>query len=175
MTLKPLDFQGLFFVFLFSKLIKMKYFLFLTAVALFGLMGCKKQLSEEEQLEIDLEIIRDYITENNLDAEYTASGLHYVIQTPGFGNHPHSMSNVRVRYTGKFINNSIFDQSGELGATFNLQGVIKGWTEGIPFFREGGEGILILPSKLGYGPNGNSSIPANSVLVFEVKLLEIVP
>jgi FKBP-type peptidyl-prolyl cis-trans isomerase FkpA len=137
-------------------------------------LGCKKQVSEEEQLAADLEIIQAYLVENNLEAETTASGLHYIIQNPGFGNFPHSMSNVRVRYTGKFTNNSIFDQSGELGATFNLQNVIKGWTEGIPLFREGGEGILILPSKLGYGPNGNSSIPANSVLVFEVKLLEIV-
>lgn len=148
---------------------------FTLALLFVPLTSCKKKVSEEEQLQLDLDIIQQYLTDNNLEADYTASGLHYIIQNPGFGNFPNSFSNVRVRYTGKFTTNAIFDQSAEIGITFNLQHVIKGWTEGIPLLREGGEGILILPSKLAYGPSGNASIPPNSVLIFEVKLLEIVP
>jgi FKBP-type peptidyl-prolyl cis-trans isomerase FkpA len=138
------------------------------------LPSCKKKLSEEEQFALDKDIIEQYIEDNGLTAASTSSGLYYVINALGTGNHPTAFNNVTVRYTGKFTDNQLFDQSSELGATFNLQHVIKGWTEGIPLFKEGGEGILILPSKLAYGPNGNSSIPANSVLVFDVKLLEIV-
>lgn len=137
-------------------------------------LGCKKKLSEEEQYALDKDIIEQYIEDNDLTASSTSSGLHYVITSIGTGNHPTAFNDVTVRYTGKFTDNQLFDQSSELGATFNLQHVIKGWTEGIPLFKEGGEGILILPSKLAYGPNGNSSIPPNSVLVFDVKLLEIV-
>jgi FKBP-type peptidyl-prolyl cis-trans isomerase FkpA len=156
----------------------MKRIFIFAAVSLtmtFFFSSCKKKVSEEEQLQIDIEIIQKYLTDNGLEAESRASGLHYIIQNPGFGNFPSSFSNVRVRYTGKFIDGNVFDQSTEMGITFNLQHVIQGWTEGIPLFREGGEGILLLPSKLAYGPNGNSSIPPNSVLVFDVKLLEIVP
>jgi FKBP-type peptidyl-prolyl cis-trans isomerase FkpA len=136
--------------------------------------SCKKKLSEEEQFAIDKDIIEQYISDNGLEAESTSSGLYYVINDLGTGNFPTAFDNVTVRYTGRFTDNKIFDQSSELGATFNLQHVIKGWTEGIPLFKEGGEGVLILPSKLAYGPNGNSSIPPNAVLVFDVKLLEIV-
>jgi FKBP-type peptidyl-prolyl cis-trans isomerase FkpA len=136
--------------------------------------SCNKKLSEEEQFQVDKDIIEQYIEDNNLVASSTPSGLYYVITQQGTGNFPTSINDVTVRYTGKFTDNSIFDQSSEAGATFNLQQVIQGWTEGIPLFREGGEGILILPSKLAYGSNGNSSIPANSVLVFDVELLEIV-
>lgn len=143
-------------------------------IMVLALSACSKKLSVQEQYEVDKDIIEKYLTENGLMAEVTPSGLHYVITSLGSGNFPIETSDVRVRYVGKFIDNQIFDQSDEMGITFNLQQVIPGWTEGIPLFKEGGEGILILPSKLAYGPNGNSSIPPNSVLVFDVKLLEIV-
>lgn len=143
-------------------------------IMVFALSACSKKLSVQEQYEVDKDIIEKYLTENGLMAEVTPSGLHYVIISLGSGNFPIETSDVRVRYVGKFIDNQIFDQSDEMGITFNLQQVIPGWTEGIPLLKEGGEGILILPSKLAYGPNGNSSIPPNSVLVFDVKLLEIV-
>ncbi|MFT5602342.1 MAG: FKBP-type peptidyl-prolyl cis-trans isomerase FkpA, partial [Flavobacteriales bacterium] len=47
------------------------------------------------------------------------------------------------------------------------------WTEGIPYFKEGGSGILLIPSHLGYGKSGTSGIPGNSVLIFDVKLIEV--
>jgi FKBP-type peptidyl-prolyl cis-trans isomerase FkpA len=152
----------------------MKRILYITAILGLLCLSCKKKLSEEEQYALDKDIIEQYIEDNGLTANSTSSGLYYVITALGTGNHPNAFNDVTVRYTGKFTDNQIFDQSTELGATFNLQHVIKGWTEGIPLFKEGGEGILILPSKLAYGPNGNSSIPPNSVLVFDVELLDII-
>nr|WP_299205993.1 FKBP-type peptidyl-prolyl cis-trans isomerase [uncultured Brumimicrobium sp.] len=136
--------------------------------------ACKKELSLEEQLEKDIEIIKEYIADQNLTALETSSGLHYVINELGTGNHPLSNDNVTVRYKGYTTNGNVFDQSDAGGATFNLQQVIKGWTEGIPKFKEGGKGILLIPSKLGYGEKGGGSIPPNTVLIFEVDLLTIV-
>lgn len=135
--------------------------------------SCNKKLSPEEQMEKDQEIISNYISSNNLNAQSTSSGLHYLIVDEGTGNHPASTDDVTVRYKGYFTDGSVFDQSDNAGVTFNLQQVIAGWTEGIPKFKEGGEGILLIPSALAYGPDGNSSIPANTVLIFDVTLLDI--
>jgi FKBP-type peptidyl-prolyl cis-trans isomerase FkpA len=80
---------------------------------------------------------------------------------------------VRVAYKGYFVDGSVFDESSEQGISFNLQQVIKGWTEGIPLFKEGGNGILLIPSALAYGTKDKGSVPANSVLLFDVKLIEV--
>ena len=151
---------------------KRKIFLLTCLVIVFA-SACNKKLSPEEQMEKDQEIITNYIKDNNLDAEKTSSGLHYVITDLGTGNYPNSTSDVTVRYKGYFTDGSVFDESDSEGITFNLQQVIAGWTEGIPKLKEGGEGILLIPSALAYGPDGNSSIPPNSVLIFDVSLLDI--
>ena len=65
----------------------------------------------------------------------------------------------------------MFDQSGSEGASFNLQNVIAGWTEGITYFQEGGDGTLIIPAHLGYGSFEFAGIPAGSVLVFDINLI----
>ncbi|MEX2484291.1 MAG: FKBP-type peptidyl-prolyl cis-trans isomerase [Brumimicrobium sp.] len=135
--------------------------------------ACNKELSQEEQFEKDIEIIEKYISDKNLTAEKTSSGLYYVIDDLGTGNHPSSTDDVTVRYKGYFTDGKVFDESNAEGITFNLQQVIKGWTEGIPKFKEGGDGKLLIPSKLGYGSEGNSSIPPNSVLLFDISLLDI--
>jgi FKBP-type peptidyl-prolyl cis-trans isomerase FkpA len=139
-------------------------------------VSCNKGLSPEEQLEEDLRIIKEYIAANNLEAQETESGLHYVIEKAGTGNYPDATDNVRVRYKGYRTDQTVFDQSDEEGNAFNLQGVIEGWTEGIPLFKEGGEGVLLIPSALAYGENGSGSgsIEPNTVLIFDVELLEIV-
>jgi len=153
----------------------MRNIILLFAVGLF-LTGtsCEKELSPEEQYKKDLEIIQNYIAEHNLDAQKTPSGLHFVVHTLGTGNHPYANDNVRVRYKGYTTDGKVFDQSEPEGIVFNLQQVIKGWTEGIPKFKEGGKGILLIPSKLAYGEKGAGSISPNTVLIFDVDLLTIV-
>lgn len=150
------------------------FYLFSILFVTLTFSSCNKGLSPEEQLEEDLSIIQAYITDNNLDAQATASGLHYVVNDIGTGNHPASNDDVTVRYKGYFTDGDVFDQSDASGITFNLQGVIQGWTEGVPKFKEGGDGLLLIPSSLAYGEKGGGSIPPNTVLIFEVELLDIV-
>tara|TARA_B110000046_G_scaffold146964_1_gene154475 strand:- start:347 stop:1177 length:831 start_codon:yes stop_codon:yes gene_type:complete len=117
--------------------------------------------------------IIEYIEENDLDANRTNSGLYYVINEEGTGTRPTSSSNVTVAYKGYFLDGTVFDQSDANGISFGLDQVIRGWTEGIPLFKEGGEGILLIPSSLGYGLNGAGSIPRGAVLVFDVNLISV--
>jgi FKBP-type peptidyl-prolyl cis-trans isomerase FkpA len=136
----------------------------------FGSCTAKKA---EKQAQTDDLILQQYIQENGLTALKTASGLYYVIENPGTGLPCNSNSYVKVSYKGYFTDGIVFDESDVQGISFNLNGVIKGWTEGIPFFKEGGNGKLLVPSALAYGKSGTSGIPANSVLIFDVKLIEV--
>lgn len=134
------------------------------------LFSCKKK---EIQADKDENAIVDYIATNGLNAIATGSGLYYVIDAQGTGVSCNSNSTVKVAYTGYYLNGSIFDESSASGATFNLQGVIEGWTEGIPYFKKGGTGKLLIPSALGYGSSEHNGIPGNSVLIFDIHLIDV--
>ena len=118
--------------------------------------------------------IKDYIEENNLDAIEEDSGLHYVIVKEGDGNHPSSSSNVTVLYEGAYTDGVVFDTRYDTNESisFSLSNVIEGWTEGIPKLSRGGEGILLIPSELGYGSNPPSGVRKNAVLIFRVELID---
>lgn len=121
----------------------------------------------------DAEIVA-YIEAEGLNATKTESGLYYIIDEEGTGEFPNGTSNVRVSYKGYFLNGYVFDESSVSGVSFGLDGVIAGWTEGLTYFKPGGEGKLIIPAHLGYGSyNYNNTIPGGSVLVFDVKLISI--
>ena len=152
----------------------MKYFLPLLLVII-ALSACGKKAEEqaEEQAAIDEEIIQQYISDNNLNAVATGSGLYYVIDSPGLGGSCTSNSTVSVAYTGYYTGGGVFDESSAQGVTFSLQQVIQGWTEGIPYFKEGGNGKLLIPSALAYGTNGSGNVPPNTVLIFDVELLQV--
>jgi FKBP-type peptidyl-prolyl cis-trans isomerase FkpA len=117
--------------------------------------------------------IKDYIAKNSLTAQRSDSGLYYVISNPGAGANPTATSNVTVAYKGYYTNASVFDQSSAAGIPFGLNQVIKGWTEGIQYFKPGGNGILLVPAHLGYGSFNYNGIPGGSVLIFDVKLISI--
>ena len=123
--------------------------------------------------QLDEDIILQYISDNNLNAEPTGSGLYYVINSTGNGEFPNINSLVTVAYKGTLTDGTTFDQSSSNGVTFPLSNVIQGWQEGIPLFSEGGSGILLIPSALGYGSQSVGNIPENSVLIFEVTLLNV--
>lgn len=148
----------------------MKHILFALALTLF--ISCSKDKEVDYVAKNEQEIIA-YIAKNNLTAQKSNSGLYYVINEPGTGKQPTQNSNVTVAYKGYFTNGNVFDQSASEGISFGLQQVIKGWTEGIPYFKEGGSGILLVPAHLGYGNNDYSTIPGGSVLIFEVKLVSV--
>ena len=132
--------------------------------------SCSKEADSEPQTEAD---ILKYIEDNNLDASKTNSGLYYVINKQGTGTRPISSSNVTIAYKGYFLDGTVFDQSDSNGSSFGLNQVIAGWTEGVQLFKEGGEGILLIPYNLGYGTSQNRSIPGGSVLIFDIKLISV--
>jgi len=132
--------------------------------------SCNKDTDFEPQTEAD---IIAYIEANNLNATRTNSGLYYVIDNAGSGTRPGSASNVTVAYKGYFLDGNTFDQSGDAGISFGLNRVISGWTEGLQLFKEGGEGMLLIPSNLGYGTSGNPSVPGGAVLLFDIKLISV--
>ena len=117
--------------------------------------------------------IVDYIAKNKLTAQKSDTGLYYVVNEAGTGAQPTATSNVTVAYKGYFTNGNVFDQSTAQGISFGLNQVIKGWTEGIPHFKAGGNGILLIPSHLGYGDNGSGPIPGGSVLIFDINLIKV--
>jgi FKBP-type peptidyl-prolyl cis-trans isomerase len=130
-----------------------------------------------KQKQTDAKAIADYLSKNNLgNVQKTASGLHYVITQPGTGKQATPMSTVSVKYTGKLLDGTVFDSSERQGGKpveFPLNQVIPGWTEGIALLKEGSKATLIIPSEMAYGPQGRPGIPKNSVLVFDVELIQV--
>ncbi|MCH2023888.1 MAG: FKBP-type peptidyl-prolyl cis-trans isomerase [Saprospiraceae bacterium] len=123
----------------------------------------------------DDELLQQYIQDNNLNAISAQDGLYYTIDVIGTGIQATSLySTVTVNYTGYMLDGSIFDSnSGASPLTFSLSQVIKGWQYGIPYFKEGGKGKLLIPSHLAYGSSGSGSIPPNTPLVFEIDLITV--
>ncbi|MDO3695587.1 FKBP-type peptidyl-prolyl cis-trans isomerase [Wenyingzhuangia sp. chi5] len=119
--------------------------------------------------------IQDYLADKQLteSAVKTESGLYYIMEEEGTGETPEETDNVTVAYKGTFTNGTVFDESSVSGVTFDLKGVIEGWTLGIPYFKVGGKGKLLIPSKLGYGNNYYRGIPGGSVLIFDIDLISI--
>lgn len=151
----------------------MKYWiLFLViGVGVAGLFSCedKQQQQNVDWAKVDDAIIQDYLAENNITAEKHPSGLYYRITKEGNGQHPNATSFVKVNYKGYLLDGSVFDQNN--GIEFSLSIVIQGWQIGIPLISKGGSGQLFVPSYLGYGRRAQQGIPANSVLIFNVDLL----
>ena len=108
----------------------------------------------------------------------TESGLQIETLVEGEGDNPTVEDSVSVHYRGTLIDGSEFDSSYSRGepVTFPLQGVIKGWTEGLQLMKKGGKSRLVIPAELAYGPGGaGEMIGPNATLVFEVELLDVNP
>lgn len=116
------------------------------------------------------------LSESDLPYEKTESGLQYRVLQDGEGEKPSAASVVTVHYTGCFEGGDIFDSSVQRGqpATFPLNGVIPGWTEGVQLMSPGSKYQFIIPHDLAYGESGfGDVIPPRETLHFEIELLEI--
>lgn len=123
---------------------------------------------------------KQFLEENkkNADVRETASGLQYVVEKEGEGAQPTAEDEVTVHYTGRLLDGTVFDSSVNRGepATFPLNRVIPGWTEGVQLMKEGAKYTFFIPSDLAYGPQGIPNvIPPHSTLVFEVELIKVNP
>ncbi len=134
------------------------------------------------QAATDDKIITDFLAKNNITAQKTASGLYYVITKPGAGENAVAGKTVKVKYTGRTLDGSIFDSNIEKGFNtlepleFGLgqKQVIPGWDEGIALLNKGAKATLYIPSNLAYGEQSPTpKIPANGILMFDVELLDI--
>ncbi len=132
---------------------------------------------QTETAEKNLKEGKDYLEKNKTAAnvKVTESGLQYVVEKEGTGKAPGKDDNVKVHYTGTLMNGEKFDSSVDRGqpAEFPVGGVIPGWTEALLLMKEGAKYKLVIPSDLAYGPMGRPGIPPNSVLLFDVELLEV--
>jgi len=119
-----------------------------------------------------------YLADNKIKAKPTASGLIYIETKKGSGDSPKETDIVKVHYTGKLLDGTVFDSSVQRGEPieFPLNQVIRGWTEGLQLMKKGGKATLVLPSSIAYGPQGaGDKIAPYSSLVFEVELIDFKP
>lgn len=142
--------------------------------------GLPSDVSEKEIKERNkgnMEQGKEFLKKNKekADVKTTASGLQYKVLKEGSGKSPSADSKVEVHYRGTFIDGQEFDSSYKRNEsiTFPLNGVIKGWTEGLQLMKEGAKYEFYIPSELAYGPSGNQGIPPHSVLIFQVELIKV--
>ncbi len=121
----------------------------------------------------EVQMIETYLAANNITAVKHCSGLYYQIESPGSGASPSVCSAVSFSYTGRLTNGNVFDQSAT-PVTFYLMELIEGWKKGMPLIMKGGKIKLFIPPSLGYGSQQTGSIPGNSVLIFDIVLVDVI-
>ena len=127
----------------------------------------------------NLKVADEFLDKNideNSDVKETPTGLQYKVLLEGDGESPGKTDMVKVHYAGRLIDGSEFDSSIKRGepSSFGLNQVIKGWTEGLQLMKVGSKFEFYIHPNLGYGARPKSNIPPNSLLIFEVELLEII-
>lgn len=131
----------------------------------------------QQQVEDNKKKAEAYLAKHGSEAGVmtTASGLQYEVLTQGNGAKPKPTDMVKVHYHGTLIDGTVFDSSVQRGepASFQLDQVIDGWVEGLQLMAVGSKYRFTIPPELAYGEQGAGPIPGNSVLVFEVELLNI--
>ena len=141
----------------------------------------QKSIREKAKAEgdINIKVADDFLAKNkqeNSGVKETPTGLQYRVIKEGNGDTPKKTDKVKVHYAGRLMDGSEFDSSIERGepAEFGLNQVIKGWTEGLQLMKVGSKFQFYIHPNLGYGARPKQNIPPNSLLIFEVELLEII-
>jgi FKBP-type peptidyl-prolyl cis-trans isomerase FkpA/FKBP-type peptidyl-prolyl cis-trans isomerase FklB len=148
----------------------------------YGERGAGDDIGPNQDLVFTVELIKikgNFLEDmaQEKDVKKTASGLLYKSIKQGTGISPTESDTVEVHYEGRLPNGKVFDSSYERGETieFPLNGVIKGWTEGLQLMKEGGTMMFYIPSELAYGERGapGAGIEPNQPLVFKVELVKV--
>lgn len=140
----------------------------------------RKEMEEKQQKAAAEAVSKGaaYLAENakKPNVKTTASGLQYEVIKEATGAKPTATSTVKVHYEGKLVDGTVFDSSLKRGEpiSFPLNQVIPGWIEGLQLMSVGAKYRFVIPANIAYGEQGGGPIPPNSVLTFEVELLEIV-
>lgn len=135
------------------------------------LTGCKTY-SDDELKTFDTQI-QSYIAKEKLDSlERSESGLYYRILSEGDGDPILYTDLVRFKYTGTLLDGTVFDRQTE-PISFKVNELIGAWREVMSYLKSGGKAFLIAPPQLGYGDRNLDDIPANSILIFEIEVVEV--
>lgn len=126
-----------------------------------------------EETEYDKQI-KDFLADKDWKPERKESGLYVYVEEPGSDEKPSLESFLTLNYEGRLLDGTVFDGTSGTPAVFPfpVSNLIKGWQEGMPYFGKGGKGKLVIPPDLGYGSRDQGTIPANSVLVFDVEIID---
>lgn len=119
------------------------------------------------------EVIIAAIRNGQIDTTGSSNGVFYKILREGNGDAPTLADTVVVHYKGTLLNGFVFDETKEKTASFPLKRLIKGWQAGLPFCRQGGQIRLIIPSYLAYSIRNLGDIPPNSILIFDIELVQV--
>ena len=145
-----------------------------------AMMALQKHIKEKARGEgkNNLAAADEFLDKNkneNPDVKETPTGLQYRVLKEGEGNSPGKTDRVKVHYAGRLIDGTEFDSSikREEPSSFGLNQVIKGWTEGLQLMKVGSKFEFFIHPKIAYGTRPKPNIPSNSLLIFEVELLEI--
>jgi len=152
------------------------HLLLFSFVMVLGLSSCLKDdyVDPTVQAQKDDATIVKFIADNKITAIKHSSGLYYQIIQSGAGNITYSANTtVLANYTGRLLSGQVFDKSATQPVAFKLGQVIVGWQIGVPLIQKGGKIRLIIPSGYGYGPQGSGQIFANSVLDFDIELVDV--
>ena len=147
----------------------MKAIQLLSAIVLMTFMSCGDDNPYDSVKGYDQTMI-DYMAAKGWTGLPTIDGMYYVIEEEGSTEKPLPTATVRVTYRGYYSDDVEFDSAENI--SFNLQGVIEGWTIGIPKFGKGGKGHLLIPPRLGYGEFPNNGTRNQSVLIFDVEIID---
>lgn len=133
------------------------------------------QRAQEEQNAKDKALNDIWLANNAKKAgvKTTASGLQYEVLKEGTGATPGATDKVKAFYKGTLTNGTQFDGTTDQPIEFELNRVIRGWTEGLQLMKVGAKYRFYIPPELGYGPRSMPNIPANSILIFEVELVDV--
>ncbi len=127
------------------------------------------------QWDLDVEKIRNWVAQKGYDMKPTSQGIYYMITKEGVGvAHPDPKAKVTAHYEGTLLDGTKFDSSYDNGQPFTtkLTQVIKGWQIAIPLLKKGGKGKFVIPSTLAYKGRAMGNIPAHSILVFDIELVD---
>ncbi len=153
----------------------MKKYLLFFCLIITTLSACKKSEKDNfdhaAQAKIDDAAISTYLTTNSITATKDASGLYYQIITPGSTEKPTVNNGIYITYEGKLMSTGVVFETKASPYYFQaLNNLIEGWKIGLPKIGKGGRIVLYIPSGLAY-KNVESSVPANSILIFDISLI----
>lgn len=128
----------------------------------------------DAQLEMEVDLINQYLVENNLtdQVDTVNSNLKYIITEEGDGETPELTDLIYINYKGRLLSTGQEFDSGE-NVTFRLNGLISGWQMILPNVKTGSKVTMFIPSRYAYGQQATGGIPANSTLIFDIELLDI--